>query len=150
MLPADRWKYTLGSFAYDFAQLETYVMLWCSSFVGFDLAKNLTFGKRLDHIKKHAPLHFAERADDLLKVLEEARSISNFRNTILHNPIFYWVGMHIPEHGHPGEIWALKSGRTIQIEEVEVKLDALGMLLRSCREQDRLLDMHKIKQQLEP
>ncbi|MFL6674981.1 MAG: hypothetical protein ACJ8LG_17015 [Massilia sp.] len=145
MAPSDRWKFTLGSFVYDFAQLEAYVVLFCASFVGIEQTKNLTFGKRLDRIKEHVPLYFAERAEALLTLLDDARAISNFRNTILHNPVFYWAGMHIPEHGHPGEIWAMKSGRVIKIEEVEGKLDSLKALMSSWREQDHSLGMYKFE-----
>jgi len=89
LAPEDQWKFALGSYIYEFAKLEAHVFRLCSSIVGADDTRKLTFGKRLDRIKAHLKQQAPAQCEPTLALLRQARGMSKFRNHLLHNTEFH-------------------------------------------------------------
>jgi hypothetical protein len=146
--PEMRWKEVLGAFVFDFARIEAQVFLICAAFMEIHEIEKLTFSKRVDRSLMFIKEKFGDGGWELVDELIAARKIAKFRNELVHNPVFFSIGLDPCTkelYSTAGEIWVIRSSlRTISIEEAERALKTLSSIRLAIQEQDRRLELHKV------
>ncbi|WP_241291999.1 hypothetical protein [Burkholderia stabilis] len=148
-MPERLWKSSLGRFIYAFAHLEAQVFLICVCFMDFDEIKKLTFSKRVDKVIGFLRRQFSEQAQLLIDALVGARRLAQFRNDVVHNPVFNWVRFdkEVGLDYQPGYIMVDRgTSDGIRLQELRAKTDELISISKAISNQDGALKLHELAQ----
>ncbi|EOH6073214.1 hypothetical protein ACMAVI_001304 [Burkholderia cenocepacia] len=146
-MPERLWKNSLGKFIYTFAHLEAQLFLICACFMDLEEIRKITFSKRVDKAIGFLRRQFSEQAHPLIGALVKARRLAQFRNDVVHNPVFNWVRLDkdVGLDYQPGYI--LVTGATsagIHLNDLRIRTAELISLSKEISNQDRLLKLHEL------
>ncbi|WDD92082.1 hypothetical protein Bsp3421_002058 [Burkholderia sp. FERM BP-3421] len=146
-MPERIWKNSLGNFIYTFAHLETQLFLICACFMELEEIKKITFSKKVDKAIGFLRRQFSAQAHPLIDALVKARKLAQFRNDVVHNPVFNWIRFD-KENGldyQPGYIMVTGTTSTdIKLQDLKNKTAELISLSKEISRHDRMLKLHEL------
>ncbi|MBK3737750.1 hypothetical protein G3A39_00820 [Paraburkholderia aspalathi] len=146
-MPERLWKSSLGNFIYTFAHLEAQLFLICVCFMELEEIKKLTFSKRVDKAIGFLKRQFSDQAHPMIDALIKARRMAQFRNDVVHNPVFNWVRFD-KENGldyQPGYIMVSGAASAdIRLQELRIRSVELISLSKEISKQDGVLKLHAL------